>query len=100
MSESKSLPLHDWEQDTCTKCGDKDYLSPDKYCSEVKLKDSPRPPPRPPKPPKRPASRDVHQDKRSQIMRVPARVIDIIGWVFFFAGVVVGWFIGHMIAIL
>ena len=31
-------PSHDWEQDTCTKCGDKDYLSPDKYCSESKLK--------------------------------------------------------------
>ena len=31
-------PSHEWEQDTCVKCGDKDYLSPDRFCSESKLK--------------------------------------------------------------
>lgn len=32
---------HEWEQDTCVKCGDKDYLSPDKFCSESKLNHKP-----------------------------------------------------------
>lgn len=39
MSERdiESYAQHEWEQDTCVKCGDKDYLSPDAVCSESKL---------------------------------------------------------------
>ena len=37
FTDSIKKPSHDWEQDTCIKCGDKDYLNPDKYCCESKL---------------------------------------------------------------